>query len=76
MAEELKLPNMYMTPLGAVYNHLESGAIQVIHGVRMEHLAGLYDRAQEDTFVVNLPTNDSGGFVSRQIDKEMALNID
>jgi hypothetical protein len=76
MTEALKLPNMYMTPKGAVYNHLESGAIQIIHGVRMEHLAGLYERAQDDTFVVNIPTNDIGDFITHEINREMALNID
>ena len=76
MTEKLKLPNMYMTPMGAVYNHLESGAIQIIHGVRMEHLAGLYERAQDDTFVVNIPVNDKGDFVTHEINSEMALHID
>lgn len=76
MTEELKMPNMYMTPLGAVYNHLDSGAMQVIHGVRMTHLAGIYDRAQDDDFVVNLPINDTGEIVSRYIIKTLALYID
>lgn len=76
MTESLKLPNMYMTPLGAVYNHLDSGAIQVIHGVRMQHLSGLYERAKEDTFIVNIPIDDTGNFVSHEISQVMALYID
>ena len=74
--ESLKLPNMYMTPAGAVYNHLDSGAIQIIHGVRMSHLSGLYERAKEDDFVVNVPTDNIGGFNSVVVDKTMALYID
>lgn len=76
MTEELKLPNMYMTPAGAVYNHLESGAIQIIHGVRMLHLAGIYERAQDDDFVVNIPCNGSGGFVTHYISQVLAINVD
>ena len=76
MTESLKLPNMYMTPAGAVYNHLDSGAIQIIHGVRMSHLSGLYERAKEDDFVVNIPTNDMGDFNCMSINQIMALYID
>ena len=65
-----------MTPAGAVYNHLDSGAIQIIHGVRMSHLSGLYERAKEDDFVVNIPINDMGDFNSMSIDQQMALYID
>lgn len=74
--ESLKLPNMYMTDLGSVYNHLETGAMQIIYGVRFGHLAGLYDRAKEDDFIVNVPVSIAGETVIKYIDLYYAIHID
>ena len=74
--ESLKLPNMYMTDLGSVYNHLETGAMQIIYGVRFGHLAGLYDRAKEDDFIVNVPVSIAGETVVKYIGLYYAIHID
>ena len=74
--ESLKLPNMYMTDLGSVYNHLESGAMQIIYGVRFAHLAGLYDRGKEDDFIVNIPVNNYGETVIKNISLFYAVHVD
>lgn len=74
--ESLKLPNMYMTDLGSVYNHLETGAMQIIYGVRFGHLAGLYDRAKEDDFVVNISVSTLGETVIKYVGLYYAIHID
>lgn len=74
--ESLKLPNMYITDLGSVYNYLETGAMQIIYGVRFGHLAGLYDRAKEDDFIVNVSVSIAGETVIKYIDLYYAIHID